>query len=280
LFDPGGPGWYKYAAHFEFAILQVTGDHWGPDDCLETARLANDDFCTVTTRCTAPPDADGCAVIDGARLCDHDELVGPAPVPGIDPLCQAVQVETDCPFAYGALRCWTDPQSEQHCPENTAANTVQTACETLEQNPACGFIKSECVAGASGASGTCYVFTDTYDCGSDATVPTQTAHSTYRCPGPVRCLGEDCVTPTREQNQDFARAAAAFQVAQAIAADLSCPPPDAAQGGHGAIQTCQIFKGEAMECKKAVGGMVDCCKCPDGVSLADYIRHYRKPNSQ
>jgi conjugal transfer mating pair stabilization protein TraN len=271
LVDPGGPGWYKYAAHFEFEVLQVTGDQWGPDDCLATARLATDGFCTVTTRCTAPPDADGCAVIGGMRLCDHDELVEPAPVPGIDPLCQAVQVEADCPFAYGALRCWTDPQGEPHCPENTAANTARTACETLEQNPACGFIKSECVAGAQGASGTCYVFTDTYDCGSNATVPTQTARSTYRCPGPVRCLGEDCVTPVREQNSDFARAAAAFQAAQAIAADLSCPPPEATQEGHSALQTCQIFKGEAMECKKAVGGQVDCCECPGGVSLADYL---------
>jgi len=26
-----------------------------------------------------------------------------------------------------------------------------------------------------------------------------------------------------------------------------------------------------MECKKAVGGIVNCCTTPDGISLADYL---------
>ncbi len=32
-----------------------------------------------------------------------------------------------------------------------------------------------------------------------------------------------------------------------------------------------MFGGEAYDCKKAVGGIVDCCGTPDGISLADYL---------
>jgi conjugal transfer mating pair stabilization protein TraN len=32
-----------------------------------------------------------------------------------------------------------------------------------------------------------------------------------------------------------------------------------------------VFAGEARECKKAVGGLVDCCQTPEGVSLGDYL---------
>jgi conjugal transfer mating pair stabilization protein TraN len=80
------------------------------------------------------------------------------------------------------------------------------------------------------------------------------------CAGPVRCLGADCLTVAPEQSGDFARAAAALQAAQMAAADMDCT------GG-----SCVVFAGEAMECKKAVGGIVNCCTTPDGISLADYL---------
>jgi conjugal transfer mating pair stabilization protein TraN len=44
------------------------------------------------------------------------------------------------------------------------------------------------------------------------------------------------------------------------ASDMDCPSG-----------SCVVFSGEAMECKKAVGGIVNCCTTPDGISLADYI---------
>ncbi len=274
--DDVGEDWYKYAAQFRFRAIRVQDAGWGPSKCLATwQQRVSDGFCQGQATCTEPPDANGCTTLGGVRLCPGEPLaerLAPPPVAGMPRLCGRIELTQDCAYTLGALDCWTDPQGVRHCPENTAANRAQNTCGALENNPACGFIKSECVQGAAGSSGTCYVFTDTYDCGYNATVPTLTAHSTYRCPGPVRCLGEDCVVPPREQNQDFARAAAAFQAAQAIAADLSCPPPDAAQGGgHSDIKTCRLFKGEDLECKKAVGGRVDCCECPDGVSLADYV---------
>ena len=35
--------------------------------------------------------------------------------------------------------------------------------------------------------------------------------------------------------------------------------------------TCAVFEGEALECKKAVGGIVNCCEEPDGIGLGSYI---------
>src|SRR5699024_6615614 len=50
---------------------------------------------------------------------------------------------------------------------------------------------------------------------------------------------------------------------------MSCPA-DFDEGKS--IATCRLFVGEAMECKTAVGGIVDCCKEPEsGISLTDYI---------
>ncbi|EES7561545.1 conjugal transfer protein TraN, partial [Escherichia coli] len=67
---------------------------------------------------------------------------------------------------------------------------------------------------------------------------------------------------------DFAYAVAMLQVAQFAEHDLDC-------GGDGTdinqANDCKVFKGEAMECKKALGGYVDCCEAPESVSIFDYV---------
>lgn len=39
--------------------------------------------------------------------------------------------------------------------------------------------------------------------------------------------------------------------------------------------TCNVFTGEGMSCKKTVFGMIDCCEQPTGISIADYINTYQ-----
>jgi hypothetical protein len=90
------------------------------------------------------------------------------------------------------------------------------------------------------------------------------------CAGPVRCLGADCLAVQPEQSSDFARAAAGLQAAQLMAMDSDCPMTDQG-GGHAAVHACSVFAGEGLECKRAVGGLVNCCETPDGVSLAEYL---------
>ncbi|MEA1052181.1 conjugal transfer protein TraN [Lamprobacter modestohalophilus] len=58
---------------------------------------------------------------------------------------------------------------------------------------------------------------------------------------------------------DFGEAAAALQAAQYVLSDSHCTSPG----------QCQIFQGQAAGCKQAVGGIVDCCKTPAGVSLIE-----------
>jgi hypothetical protein len=149
-------------------------------------------------------------------------------------------------------------EGELHCPYNEGG--VETDCTKLEEDPDCGFISSECVKYAQGESGLCYVFEETWDCGTLQGIPVLEGTSTMDCAGPVRCMGEDCLDAAEEQSSDFAEAAAALEAAQMAVSDMDC-----------STGSCVVFSGEAMECKKAVGGIVNCCTTPDGISLADYL---------
>jgi conjugal transfer mating pair stabilization protein TraN len=132
----------------------------------------------------------------------------------------------------------------------------------LERNPDCGYLGSTCVEGARDPNGLCCVTESRYDCGITTEIPSLTRDSVMDCAGPVRCLGADCLDLSLEQSDDFAEAAAALQAAQLALMDGDCT-----EGGE-----CRVFAGEAAECKRAVGGIVDCCDTPSGVSLTDYIQ--------
>jgi len=119
-----------------------------------------------------------------------------------------------------------------------------------------------CIDGARDRYGVCYATELRYDCGTTAEIPEVTREIAMHCAGPVRCLGNDCLDLTFEQSEDFTEAAAALQTAQYVLSDSDCTRPG----------QCQIFKGNAAECKQAVGGIVDCCQRPAGVSLVDYIQ--------
>lgn len=81
-------------------------------------------------------------------------------------------------------------------------------------------------------------------------------------------MGSECFDTSNQKSGDFAYAVAMLQVAQFAEHDLDC-------GGDGSdievANECKIFKGEAMECKKALGGYVDCCEAPESVSIYDYV---------
>jgi conjugal transfer mating pair stabilization protein TraN len=77
-------------------------------------------------------------------------------------------------------------------------------------------------------------------------------------------MGSECFDFQPEQSQDFARATAMMNAAQNMVSDMTC-----GEGQSG--ESCTIFKGDPGECKKAVGGTVDCCEKPQGVSLKDYL---------
>ncbi|MBC6385570.1 conjugal transfer mating pair stabilization protein TraN [Proteus mirabilis] len=247
----------------------ITKDEWAPQSCIDSAKGVVDGFAEGEITCIDDPtDATGCTVINGIKVCESQ--LKPSPFPGIPKLCKKVRVKADYDFYKGQMDCWTDPQGETHCPVNTGGNL--NSCQMYEDNPQCGFISSECIDGAEGSSGKCYVFKDTYDCGTDISIPTLEKETTYQCGGPIRCMGDDCLDITKSQSTDFARASALLNAAQFMTQDMSCTGQNDDDNPTGEENVmCSAFAGEAGECKIAVGGVSDCCEKPTNISFADYL---------
>jgi conjugal transfer mating pair stabilization protein TraN len=155
------------------------------------------------------------------------------------------------------MDCWVDAQGQAQCPNNDGGHDT---CKELEDDPNCGFLRETCLEGAE-LNGVCFVKEQTWDCGTLHSIPVLKREQSIDCAGPVRCMGTDCVNPGSEQSADFAKAVAALEAAQMMATDMQCDP-----NGE-----CRVFGGERNECKRAVGGIVNCCTTPEGVSLGNYL---------
>lgn len=263
-----GEGFGRIRIHYDPAKA-ITKDEWSPQSCMDSAKGVIDGFAEGEIACIDDPtDASGCTVINGIKICESQ--LKPSPLPGIPKLCKKVRVKADYDFYKGKMDCWTDPQGETHCPVNTGGNL--NSCQMYEDNPQCGFISSECIDGAEGSSGKCYVFKNTYDCGTDVSIPTLEKETTYQCGGPIRCMGDDCLDITKSQSTDFARASALLNAAQFMTQDMSCTGQNDDDNPTGEENVmCSAFAGEAGECKIAVGGVSDCCEKPTNISFADYL---------
>src|SRR5262249_25548502 len=102
-----------------------------------------------------------------------------------------------------------------------------------------------------------------WDCGYSVDIPGGKT-SKVICDGPIRCMGEECVSPPRETNPDFGKAAGMLSALNFMTMDMNCV--------DGNPDSCTIFAGEPMECKQALGGYKDCCNVPVSVGLADYLK--------
>ncbi len=189
---------------------------------------------------------------------------GVPPVPPA-PICYRADARNySCNFNTGQMACFIDSNGVQQCPQNVGG--VQSTCDVLEQptadRPACSFISSACTL-PDPVTGTCHNFTDTYDCGNTVTVPgASTSSQTYVCPGQIRCVGTECVNPpTDAGNKDFTKVAALQSATAFMSTDSKC----STQG------MCEIFTGEAYDCKKAVGAIQNCCVKPAGVSIVQMM---------
>lgn len=180
------------------------------------------------------------------------------------PICYSGHVDYSCGFNEGQMQCWTDMQGVQHCPVNDSSNL--NSCSELEKNTQCGYIKSDCVEGAKSSTGTCYVQEDTYDCGTDVSVPNISGETTYSCQGEIKCMGTDCLDVNQTHSQDFGKAAALLNTLQFMSQDMTC---DTSKGVD--TPDCKVFSGKPGECKIAVGGAQNCCESPSVPSIVDYM---------
>lgn len=188
----------------------------------------------------------------------------PSPIPGIPKAATEVTVDSDCKgFNEGPMDCYEDIHGVLQCPHNDGDYLDE--CKAFEENPSCSFVNSKCIEGARGEeSGHCYAYEDEYDCGFSVDIPTYEKTDSYNCGGPIRCMGADCLDPMQPPSaaDDFAKVAALLDAAESMSQDMNCNPD-----GSG----CTVFTGEKNECKTAVGGMVNCCEKPKGISLSEYI---------
>lgn len=100
-----------------------------PEQFDTLLKAINAGYCqnyTVTCRETVIPDANGCATINGARICEN-QLAKP-PIGGLSPFCKSATVVSNCGTDGG----------------------VNNTCKQYDANTACKFIKSTCITGAEG----------------------------------------------------------------------------------------------------------------------------------
>lgn len=248
----------------------VKEDSYHAPDCWQAAQGVGDNFANGSVTCIDDLREPGqeCAFINGVEVCES--MLQPFPVDGVTSLCRRYDVDAVYEFWKGQMDCWVDVNGNTQCPYNEGEN--KDTCIDYENNPACGFISEKCVENARGKSGTCYVFEEVYDCGYDTEYGTLSRETELVCEGPIRCMGLDCIDVNRTQSTQFGKAAALLNAAQMMAGDLACTGADEGGGVHGDENViCEVFPGEAGECKKAMGGIVNCCEKPSGISLADYL---------
>ena len=250
-------------------MLTVVSDSWTPQDCVSAAIATTEEFCEGSFTVT-PSEGTQCTVISGFEVCIGDpvyEKISEPPITGVPKLTSFVNVgPITCDYNIGQGDCWTGLDGVEYCIENTEDNTVENTCTEYEENPACGFISQNCVSGAEGSEGTCYVQEKTYDCGYTQDVGNIEVATNYDCGGEIACMGDDCITVDRTQSADFVETAALLQVAEFVSQDMSCQDSTGEDNSY-----CEAFAGEEAKCKIAVGGTQDCCDQPVDVSLDDYL---------
>lgn len=264
--DVGGSAWYFSGIEQQVNLWRKTQDawEWSSSECENLASDMGSGSCGGTLQCDR--NNSDCMEVNGVRLCGS-ELVA-APLSGVKNGCEAASIDAMCDASTGVLGCYDDIRGVRRCPVNGGG---VESCAPLEANPNCGFISSRCVDGAQTPDGGCLVTEEVWDCGIDTSIPTATSRASIQCAGPIRCMGAECANPVPENSSDLAHAAVSLQLAQFIGQDASCDKQADQGGTHGDARLCAVFNGQGYECKKAVGGIVDCCQSPGGVSLAQYM---------
>ena len=157
------------------------------------------------------------------------------------------------PLCWRAVRsCVTDIGDKCITDEN-GVQTCTTGCTDLENDLSCGFMRSTC--SMVGSSGECTMFTDTYDCGTDVAIPSQTVQQNYNCLGDIPCVDGNCIEQQSDQSDDFQKGIAMLQAISFMRQDMTCVENSSGTGG-----TCTVFEGEGGYCITNHWAYDDCCE--------------------
>ena len=257
-----GEGYARFRINYNPSRVVVL-DQWHiTPECMGLVHGLNDGACQPQSiTCSEGPAHNiPCIQIGDIELCQSH--LRPSPIhTGYSNLCRVGHVSADCRFYIGNLLCFTDPQGTVHCPSNPGG--VENGCLDQEGRNECAYQSATCTV--PGGGGRCYAWEETWDCGYDVATPGGST-TQMSCAGPIRCMGDECVTASTEVSTDFVVAATQLEALQYGAMDFECLTNNPA--------SCEIFSGQAFECKNALGGELeqDCCAQPDGVDLGDYLQ--------
>ena len=286
-----GEAFASMRVYYDPSKIQDEAEEWTNPACIQALRGLTDGVAKGEVTCTRMPekiDAEGCALVGGAKVCRKYLQEPPQGIneAGIDKLCKQVKVKSNFTFYKGDMGCWEamigyddtgKPMYETVCPGENTGGELDSCEKYVEQG--CTFISSQCTEGMTGASGTCYVNDVKYDCGEDVKVGNDALTTEYNCEG-IACTGDNCIDADRTTNSNFAKVSAILQVADYMAEDMDCTGTDD-QGhvtGSDAV-VCRIFKGSDHYCRKFVANIQDCCDDPkDGAEkflngLTNAVKH-------
>lgn len=247
-----------------------------PEDCL----LESDGFCHAEWAC----DDDSPREIGGRLF--GPELEGFDPLfPGSTSLCWRATATYRCDYATGEL-CWDTP-SGRRCVTNTDATVNRTTCpiEPASEDEHCRPVSRACAEDARGHGDTCYVETVTYACDTIEHITDVDVRTINDCEGAMRCLGSTC-NPDQQQadTRGFADAHARLIYTQHLLNDYIVKHQGAKAGAVDPStslapgDSAEWHPGLAYECRKALGGLVDCCKEPVPGALDLWFRLYSSVN--
>jgi conjugal transfer mating pair stabilization protein TraN len=243
------------SAALQYAVAEITVDAWTPQAAIDGLNALQRHGCAPALRTRSGSDgaAGSCVTLGGGRICPGDPvhaLIDPPPFDPAEARVDRLALSVDADFSACV----------------PVVSPVET-CETLAANPACAYRATNPVVPPDGVNAA--VFEDVYDCETSRTVASAGLAGALSCPDPIRGLGDDLITPIEESNASFHEVAARLAALQFTSMDTSCgDPTDPARKPD----DCRVFEGEAMNCKVAAFGIVDCCDMPGGVSLAQYLQ--------
>ena len=239
------------------------------EPCYSYAKSIGDGSMKGTVSCkqmnpACSPAAQACT-INGATI-KFSEL---KQLPGLSPGCSTAEVRVD--------------------PSNVSSLSVQGAdvkdsrlydCSELASK-GCGYSGEACALYDD--NNICVIGKKLYDCGTDTVQDVVEEKKTYDCPGPISCMGKECVdVMVDDSSEDFHKAIGLMQEAQELTKEVTCTTSDG--GSYDTTRpissqsdvTCKAFGGERQSCRSKARFTVfsnNCCTEPGGAGdVAKMVR--------
>jgi conjugal transfer mating pair stabilization protein TraN len=234
----------------------------------------SDSFCSTTYQCQSVlPDS-----VDGYALTEAQRLGFGALYPGDGQACARAAAAFDCPFNAGEV-CWDGPMGRV-CDRVDPSRSNPDSCSGLRARAECAAVDSRCAEGGAGESGWCYVRSHTFECRQQVAANDLRVVTTFPCNSNLLGAGS-AYTPEEVFNEQREQSLAKTQARlvamnhtmsdwrieeRALVEDRNNPRQlrpmgEASQKSGGVILPpgVRVFGGDPMECRKALGGTIDCC---------------------